>query len=76
MGKSKIISVEAQFIEPGIKKYNGKIDAHLVSLIKGARLSYTPYVFNDGRVLLVLPNNTAAFLYADKEALLEALSLM
>lgn len=64
-----------EHIKPGIKKYGGEIDTHLASLIKFAGLNYTPYKFKDGRILLVLPNEIAAFLYKDKETLFEALSL-
>ncbi|MBS1683212.1 MAG: hypothetical protein JSS76_00545 [Bacteroidetes bacterium] len=70
-----VISITANHIEPGIKKYKGEIDAALHNIMKSAGLSFTPYLFNDGRVLLVLPNNTAAFLYASKEVLYETLSL-
>jgi hypothetical protein len=73
--KKKIITVASNNIEKGISKYGGKVDAHLSSLIKGANLTYTPYVFTDGRILLVLPNNISAFLYPNKEFLFEHLSL-
>ena len=62
-------------IEPGIKKYQGVIDHHLQQLINNAKLEYTPYVFNDGRILLVMPCNLSAFLYANKEELYAKLSL-
>ena len=39
-------------IEPGIKKYQGVVDHHLQQLINNAKLEYTPYVFNDGRILI------------------------
>lgn len=70
-----IVTVAHTHIEKGITKYGGVIDSHLASLIKAAGLHYTPYIFNDGRILLVMPNNVAAFLYKDKETLFDALSL-
>lgn len=62
-------------IEKGIAKYGGVVDAQLNSLIKAAGLQYTPYLFNDGRVLLVLPNSLGAFLYDDRDTMFEALNL-
>ena len=73
--KKNIISIASEHIERGIKKYDGKIDAQLEKLIQAAGLTYTPYLFNDGRILLVLPNSGGAFLYASKEVLYNALSL-
>ncbi len=70
-----VVSVSPEHIEKGIAKYGGTIEVHLTSIIKAAGLQYTPYQFNDGRILLVLPNNVAAFLYDDKEVLFDALSL-
>ena len=73
--KRGVISISANHIEAGIAKYKGVQDETISKLIKFSGLEYTPYLFNDGRVLLVLPNNIAAFLYDDKEALFDALSL-
>lgn len=73
-GKKEIITVASHNIEKGIQKYGGKVDAHLSSLIKGANLTYTPYLFNDGRILLVMPNNISAF-YSDQEFLFQHLNL-
>lgn len=75
MQEKSVILVAAPYIEPGLKKYEGKIHSQLKKILSMAGLSYTPYLFNDGRVLLVLPNNTAAFLYASEETLYSALSL-
>ncbi len=61
--------IAAKHIESGITKYKGVIDPHIESLIKASNLKYKPYVFNDGRILLVLPNNLGAFLYKDKDTL-------
>lgn len=71
----RVISIAKEHIEPGIKKYRGEIDAHIASLLKAAKLAYTPYLFADGRVLLVLPNNAAAFLYESKDVLFQTLQL-
>jgi hypothetical protein len=73
--KKGIVSVAAKHIETGIKKYKGEPDARLNALISSAGFSYTSYVFNDGRILLVLPDNIGAFLYADKETVFKALDL-
>ena len=70
-----VVTVAQGHIEKGIAKYQGVIDAQLTSLIKSAGLQYTPYLFNDGRILLVLPNNLGGFLYDDREAMFAALSL-
>ena len=70
-----VISIAPNHIEKGIAKYGGILDGQLASLIKSAGLQYTPYIFGDGRILLVLPNNLGGFLYSDKEAMFEALSL-
>ena len=70
-----VVTVAQGHIDKGIAKYGGVIDAQLTSLIKSAGLQYMPYLFNDGRILLVMPNNLGGFLYDDREAMLEALSL-
>jgi hypothetical protein len=76
MGDKKgIVSVAANHIQAGIKKYKGEPDAHLNAVIRNAGLSYTSFVFNDGRILLVMPDNLGAFLYADQDVLFEALDL-
>lgn len=73
--KRGVVTVASKHIEAGIVKYKGEIDGHLTSLIKSAGLQYTPYLFKDGRILLVLPNNLGAFLYNDKDTMFEALHL-
>lgn len=75
MDKKGIILVSSQHIEAGIKKYQGRMDAGLLALIRNAGLNYTPYIFNDGRILLVLPQNSSAFLYSNREMLFDALDL-
>ena len=73
--EKKIVSVSSNHIEAGIKKYGGEVDLQLASLIKSAGMTYTPYLFTDGRILLVLPNNISAFLYPDKDSLFKNLNL-
>ena len=73
--KKGIVTVAAKHIEAGIAKYKGEPDTRLNSLIKSAGFNYTSYVFNDGRILLVLPDNVGAFLYADKETVFKTLDL-
>ena len=73
--KKEVVSIAQSHIERGIAKYNGILDGQLVSLIKAAGLQYTPYIFSDGRILLVLPNNLGGFLYDDRGTLFESLSL-
>jgi hypothetical protein len=65
----------AKHIETGIKKYKGEPDARLNTLISSACFNYTSYVFNDGKILLVLSDNVGAFLHAGKETVFEALDL-
>lgn len=70
-----VVLVQSKHIDLGIEKYQGKPDAHLQNLINKARLDYTVYRFNDGRILLVLPHKLSALLYASKEVLFEKLEL-
>jgi hypothetical protein len=74
--KKGVVPIAPKHIEAGIAKYGGVIDSHLTSLMKGANLQYIPYLFNDGRILLVMHGNLAAFLYDDKDTLFEAFSLI
>ena len=73
--KKGVVSIASNHIEAGIKKYKGESNARLNALIKNAGLNYVSYVFNDGRILLVLPDNTGALLYADNDTLFEILDL-
>lgn len=73
--KKGIVSVAAKHIEAGIKKYKGEPDIKLNILMQNAGFSYTSYVLCDGRILLVMPSNIGAFLYADRNVLFEALDL-
>lgn len=70
-----VVHVLSKHIDAGVAKYKGELDSHLSQLITAAGLSYTPYRFTDGRILLVLPQNTGAFLYDCEETLFEKLNL-
>lgn len=70
-----ITIVQSKHIDLGIKKYEGKLDLELQSLIKAAGYEYIPYIFKDGRILLVLPFNISAILYANKQVLYKKLQL-
>ena len=72
---AEVVKVIPEHINIGIQKYRGVVDLQLSSLIKEAKLNYVPYRFQDGRILLVLPNNIGGFLYQDKEALFRILNL-
>ncbi len=70
-----VVKVLAKDIQPLITAYNGITDVEIERLVKNAKLNYMSYLFEDGRILLVLPHNMGAFLYKDKETLFAALSL-
>ncbi len=73
MANHKIINVKAEHIQPGIEKYKGKLDSELARHLKNAQLDYMPYVFEDGRVLMVLEVMNTGFLYPSKQAVFETL---
>lgn len=73
--KKPVVSVAVKDIEHGIRKYKGELDKHLQAVIKAAGFDYTPNIFEDGRVFLVLPENRGAFLYKTEKILSELLSL-
>ena len=75
MSKKDVVIVQRKHIALGIEKYQGKVDEHLQALVKNAGYEYKTYVFNDGRVLLVLPHEISALLYASKELLYKKLQL-
>lgn len=75
MSNKDVIIVQSKHIAPGIEKYQGKIDEHLQAIVKNAGYDYKTYVFNDGRVLLVLPHAISALLYASKDLLYQKLQL-
>ena len=73
MTKHKIIHVKQEHIQLGIEKYKGVLDEDLGRHLKNAQLDYVPYVFEDGRVLMVLEMMNMAFLYPSKSAVFETL---
>ena len=73
MSDHKILKVKQEHIQPGIEKYKGKLDAELQRHLKNAELDYLPYVFEDGRVMMVLEMMEIAFLYPNKQAVFETL---
>lgn len=73
MADYKIINVKAEHIQLGIEKYKGKFDESLARHLKNAQLEYIPYVFEDGRVLMVLEIMNTGFLYPSKQAVYETL---
>jgi hypothetical protein len=75
MKGKKVVKVAPEHIQAGIDRYGGVIDLHLPNIIVAAGLHYTPYTFKDGRILLVLPDNLAAFLYIDEQTVYLTLSL-
>lgn len=70
---NKIITVKQEHIQPGIEKYKGKIDTVLQRHLKNAQLEYVPYVFEDGRVMVVYEAMQMAFLYPSKQSIFETL---
>lgn len=76
MGDSrKPKQIQLKHIERGIKKYQGIKDADLNRFIANAGLSYVAYTFNDGRILLVLPNDMGGLLYNSKQDVYDILEL-
>jgi hypothetical protein len=73
MSLHKIIHVKKEHIPLGIEKYKGKIDEELARHLKNAKLDYIPYVFEDGRVLMVLEILETGFLYPSKKVVFETL---
>lgn len=72
----EVIRVKQEHIEKGIQKYNGVLDDELNATIKRHGFDYTVYLFQDGRILLVLPQNISAFLYQSKDHLYDKLDLI
>ncbi len=73
MTDHKIITVKSDHIQPGIEKYKGKIDTELQRHLTNAKLDYIPYLFEDGRVLMVFEVMNTAFLYPSKKVVFETL---
>lgn len=73
--EKEVIRVKPEHIQPGIERYKGVVDSHLTSILNNAGYEYTAYRFADNRILLVLPNEFAAFLYRNEEVMFQRLSL-
>jgi len=67
--------VAKEHIARGIQKYEGKIDDFLTTLSRNTGIQYTVYKFKDNRILLVLPNEVSAILYASEEVFYEHVDL-
>ncbi len=61
--------VQAKHIEKGIEKYQGKPNPVIKKHLDNINWNYTPYLFSDGRVMLVYPDNSFAILYSSTESL-------
>lgn len=70
-----IVRVKNEHIEKGIEKYDGKLDERINSILKNHGYEFTAYRFNDDRILLVLPHNSAALLYKSEEVLFGKMDL-
>jgi CRISPR/Cas system CMR-associated protein Cmr3 (group 5 of RAMP superfamily) len=70
-----IVLVLQKHLALGIEKYEGKIDVPLQELIDKSNYQYKVYRFNDGRILLVLPDESSGILYANQEILFQRLDL-
>jgi hypothetical protein len=70
-----IIVVKKEHIQAGIEKYKGVIDSELLELLSLSGLNAKPYLFADGRVLLVYQAQDHGILYASKKVLFDKLDL-
>ena len=75
MVQKDLLVIKQEHIQPGIKKYNGVIDADLKELFTLAGLDVTPYQFSDGRILVIYKGQQNGILYASKQILFEKLDL-
>ncbi len=75
MKTKDIVIVRKEHIEPGIEKYNGRIDSDLEKLFVLSGQEVKPYVFEDGRVLLLYKEQEHGILYASKDVLFSKLDL-
>ena len=67
--------VQGKHIEKGIERYGGVVDKELHALIAAAGFPFEPYLFKDGRVLLVNRELNFGFLYSCKEEVMAKLVL-
>ncbi len=70
-----VIKVKQEHIQRGLEKYQGQPDEHLNGILARAGFQYSVYRFADGRILLVLPHEIAAFLYQNEQHLFQTLEL-
>ena len=70
-----LLVIKQEHIQPGIKKYNGVIATDLQELFALAGLTVDPYLFNDGRILVIYKGQQNGILYASKEVLFDKLDL-
>jgi len=75
MATKDIIVVQKKHIQAGIERYEGKPDEHLQQVLSHAGYDYKVYRFKDQRILLVLPHEISAVLYANEQVLYNKLSL-
>jgi len=75
MVQRDILVIKKEHIQPGIKKYQGKIDSDLKALFATAGLEVDPFEFNDGRILVLYKGQQNGILYASKQILFNKLDL-
>jgi hypothetical protein len=75
MSLKDVIIVKKEHIDLGIQKYGGVLDTELMQLFDLSGLSVKPYLFNDGRILLLYTGQEHGILYASKEVLFNKLDL-
>lgn len=68
-------AVPGKFIEKGIAHYGGVLDTELQAMIAKAGFPYEPYLFKDGRMMLVNRELNFGFLYSSKDEVMEKLVL-
>ena len=71
MRSSKRTFVHQRHIKKGLEKYEGKLDEALHRVLQSSDWNYTPYLFKDGRILLVYENELYGLLYENKAALFQ-----
>ena len=69
------IVVHKDHLQRGINKYNGRVDTHIQQLLVHAHIRATPYIFADGRVLLVYDQQSYGILYPTTASFYKRLSL-
>ncbi len=64
MAPKDVLVIKKEHLQPGIKKYNGVIDSELKELFSLAGLDVEPYLFRDGRILVIYKGQHNGILYA------------